>query len=151
MSSLNFQLDKLEFDTKDNEPGDNAGETLPLMRIFMVSTFLDTQNEFNQITGEVTTRTNYTSEVFLIFFLILRVPSSAHFWPKVFMVLLVEAHGGTLNPKLTWFYFVRVISFLVQWIRHSNRNIRSRNHWRSAARFWSFRFRGTWPFEFSVK
>ena len=26
--------------------------------------FLDTQNEFNQITGEVTTRTNYTSEVF---------------------------------------------------------------------------------------
>ena len=23
------------------------------------------------------------------------------------MVLLVEAHGGTLNPKLTWFYFVR--------------------------------------------
>ena len=68
MSSLNFQLDKLEFDTKDNEPGDNAGETLPLMRIFMVSTFLDTQNEFNQITGEVTTRTNYTSEVFLIFF-----------------------------------------------------------------------------------
>jgi len=46
VSSLNFQLDKLEFDTKDNERGDNA----------------DTQNEFNQITGEVTTRTNYTSE-----------------------------------------------------------------------------------------
>ena len=39
VSSLNFQLDKLEFDTKDNERGDNAGETLPLMRIFMVFTF----------------------------------------------------------------------------------------------------------------
>ena len=65
MSSLNFQLDKLEFDTKDNERGDNAGETLPLHEnIYGFYFFLDTQNEFNQITGEVTTRTNYTSEVF---------------------------------------------------------------------------------------
>lgn len=64
VSSLNFQLDKLEFDTKDNERGDNAGETLRTHENIYGFYFLDTQNEFNQITGEVTTRTNYTSEVF---------------------------------------------------------------------------------------
>ena len=67
VSSLNFQLDKLEFDTKDNERGDNAGETLRTHENIYGFYFLDTQNEFNQITGEVTTRTNYTSEVFQAF------------------------------------------------------------------------------------